>query len=160
MKSDNEVLKLKEKLSDLITNLKVLRERRIFIDTSSDKLRDLIIRLGKIAGPLHISTITGIDCKEYLELIYHIWSMSMKVEFSIRVKVDRNNPVVKTITDLIPGATLYEREVYDLLGVKFEGHPELKRLILPEDWPEGIYPLRKDVSLEQVRKIMLKKESS
>jgi NADH-quinone oxidoreductase subunit C len=52
------------------------------------------------------------------------------------------------VVSLLPGAVLYEREVHDLLGVVFDGHPSLERLILPDDWPEGVYPLRKDYKVE------------
>jgi len=55
---------------------------------------------------------------------------------------------------LVPGAILYEREVHDLLGVVFDGHPDLSRLILPEDWPEDVYPLRKEYSPEELRKLI------
>ncbi|RLG90884.1 hydrogenase large subunit, partial [Candidatus Bathyarchaeota archaeon] len=68
-------------------------------------------------------------------------------------------PVVPTITDIIPGAVLYEREVHDLLGVAFEGHPDLSPLVLPEEWPERVYPLRKEYTLEKLRKLTESTES-
>ncbi|MCK4434684.1 NADH-quinone oxidoreductase subunit C, partial [Candidatus Bathyarchaeota archaeon] len=71
--------------------------------------------------------------------------------------VPKNNPNVPTVTDLIPGAILYEREVHDLLGVNFEGHPDLSPLLLPEEWPQNLYPLRKEHNLEQLRQMTSKK---
>ena len=56
--------------------------------------------------------------------------------------VPEGKPVAPTITDVIPGAVLYEREVHDLLGVEFEGHPDLSPLLLPDDWPREVHPLR------------------
>jgi Ni,Fe-hydrogenase III component G len=71
----------------------------------------------------------------------------------LQVDVLKKNPNVPTITDLILGAVLYEREVHDMVGVTFEGHPDLSPLILPEGWPEGVYPLRKEEKFEELRKI-------
>jgi len=62
------------------------------------------------------------------------------------------NDVIPTITDIIPGALLYEREIHDLFGVKFEGHPNLEPLILPDDWPADNYPLRKNRTQKGNRK--------
>ena len=63
-----------------------------------------------------------------------------------------SDPKVPSITDIINGATLYEREVHDLVGVYPEGHPDPKRLLLSEDWPEGVYPLLKTWDVNSLRK--------
>ena len=80
------------------------------------------------------------------------------IELSLRITVEKKNPNVPTITDIIPGAILYEREVHDLFGVTFEGHPDLARLILPEKWPQDIYPLRKEYTLENLHGSIFKDE--
>jgi NADH-quinone oxidoreductase subunit C len=69
---------------------------------------------------------------------------------SLKTKISKTDPRIDSVSDVYIVAELYEREVYDILGVKFEGHPNLSRLILPEDWPEDLHPLRKDVTLEQI----------
>lgn len=101
----------------------------------------------KNLGIAHVSTITGLDTGEELMILTHLFGLG--VEVTVKTALDRKNPVVSSITDLIPGATVYEREVYDLLGVKFRGHPNLKRLILSEDWPENSHPLRKDFKVQR-----------
>lgn len=63
-------------------------------------------------------------------------------EFSVRVVVDRNEPVIPTVSHVWPAADWHEREAYDLMGVDFSGHPDLRRILCPDDW-EG-FPLRKD----------------
>ena len=88
-----------------------------------------------------ISTITGVDLGNEIELNYH---MICEGTVTLKIRVPKEKPVTKTITDILPGANLYEREVFDLLGVTFEGHPNLERLLLPESWPQGDYPLRRD----------------
>jgi NADH-quinone oxidoreductase subunit C len=74
------------------------------------------------------------------------------LEASLKVEVPVKQPVLPTITSIIPGAILYEREVHELLGVVFSGHPNLSPLILPEDWPDGVYPLRKEWTHEEIKK--------
>jgi len=70
--------------------------------------------------------------------------------------VAKDKPILPTITDLIPGATLYEREVHDLLGITFKGHPDLSPLILPEGWPPDVYPLRKEWTIEKIQEKVTK----
>ena len=97
--------------------------------------------------PLHITTITGVDRGETIDLIYHL--IAEDVSLNLRASVDKSGASIDSITPAIPAAVLYEREVTDLLGVQFIGHPDPRRLILPEDWPEGEYPLRKSGSDEE-----------
>jgi len=155
--TDKLCSKLRESLGEALLELDVKGPRRVFIKVSRDDFKEKLKKVLKVIEPFHISAISGIDHRDCIELIYHIWSLSFKVEVSIRVNLPRGNPRIETICDIIPGAILYEREVYDLLGVTFEGHPDLKHSVLPEDWPEGVYPLRKDVPLSKVRKLMLRR---
>ena len=78
----------------------------------------------------------------------------------VRTPVNPSNTVIDSITSLIPGANFSEREIQDLLGIKPEGHPDPRRLILPDDWPDGIHPLRKDfVEPEEYHGIGMQRES-
>jgi len=149
--------KLRESLGETLLELNAKGPRRVFMRVSRDNFKECLKKVLKIIEPFHISTISGVDYRDRIELIYHIWSLTLKVEVSIKVDLPRDNPKIETICDVIPGALLYEREVYDLLGVTFEGHPGLKHSVLPEDWPEGVHPLRKDVPLSKVRKLMLRR---
>ena len=64
---------------------------------------------------------------------------------TLLVKIDKDKPEVPTLADTVAGAIVYEREIHDIIGITPVGHPDLRRQVLPEDWPEGVYPLRKDV---------------
>jgi NADH:ubiquinone oxidoreductase subunit C len=75
-------------------------------------------------------------------MVYHFTSTIHRHNIVIKVKLDRNNPEIETISDIWRTAEMLEREVYDLFGVKFQEHPDLRRLIMPDDW-KG-WPLRKD----------------
>ena len=117
------------------------RDRRFFLEINKDNLQSVVSFL-KENGLYHLSTITGVDSGEQFEVLYHLDLQGEII--TIRVPISKDNPQLSTITNLIPGAVLYEREVQDILGIKFLGHPDPRRLILPDDWPEGVYPLRKD----------------
>ena len=154
MEEDDIVSELRRRLKEDIVNVKVPRKRRIFVWIRREAFKDAIRHL-KDMGFTHISTITAVDLKESFEVIYH-FAYKGSIELSLRFNIPKENPRIPTITDVIPGAILYEREVHDLFGIDFIGHPDLIPLILPENWPRDIYPLRKEYSLEDLRGSILK----
>ena len=86
---------------------------------------------------------TGIDWLENMEVVYHLRSTSHGHEVVVRTQItDRENPTVDSVYDLWKTADFHEREIFDLLGIRFNNHPDLRRIFLDDDW-EG-YPLRKD----------------
>ena len=92
---------------------------------------------------LRFITATGMDSLQHFEIIYHFISDPAGEFYSVRVIIeDKKNPEVPSITPLFPGAEWIEREMWEMLGINFKGHPNLKRLLLADDWPEGEYPLR------------------
>ncbi|RJS84535.1 NADH-quinone oxidoreductase subunit D [Candidatus Bathyarchaeota archaeon] len=143
MSEEHNILNtLRKDLGSAILKAWVQRPRRINVRVKQGLQRRAIKTiLGNIPDAI-LSTITAVDMKETFELNYHMWCRNVAV--TIRTEVPKKKPETETITDMIPGASFYEREVYDLFGIKFKGHPYLKRLLLPDDWPEGQHPLRKD----------------
>ncbi len=95
-----------------------------------------------------ISAITAVDLGETIEIMYHIRTRGTIV--TIRTQIPKEAPRIRTITDMLPGANFHEKEVADLFGVIFEGHPNPGRLILSEDWPRDIFPLRKNAAITNV----------
>jgi NADH:ubiquinone oxidoreductase subunit C len=87
--------------------------------------------------------LTAIDWKTHLEICYHLDSYAHLHHLVIKVKLDALAPQVPSVVELWPTANFHEREVYELFGVSFLGHPDLRLLILPDGW-EGKNPLRKD----------------
>ncbi len=83
------------------------------------------------------------------EVVYHLLSIPKKERVRLKVKLDSGSPVVESLTAIWPGANYFEREIFDLFGVRFTGHPYLRRIMMPEDW-EG-HPLRKDYPVEGYR---------
>lgn len=98
------------------------------------------------------SDLTCVDwypAEPRFELVYHLLSISNKERVRLKVKLNSSSPAVESITSIWPGANYFEREVFDLFGIRFTGHPYLRRILMPEDW-EG-YPLRKDYPVEGYR---------
>jgi NADH:ubiquinone oxidoreductase subunit C len=79
-----------------------------------------------------------------IEILYHFSIEYINLLISLRVKLRREKPVIHSLTSVFKGANWIEREIHEILGVEFKGHPDLRRLLLSEDWPEGVYPLRRD----------------
>jgi len=91
----------------------------------------------------YLFCLTCVDWKTHLTMVYHMLSRASKLSIVVKVKLaDLINPRIDTVCDIWQTANFHEREVYDLFGVRFNGHPDLRRLLLDESW-EG-YPLRKN----------------
>ena len=105
----------------------------------------LMLRDEPIAYFDYLSCITGIDqgpLANKLEVIYHMYSLVHAHGLTLRVELNRQSPHVPSIAHIWQGANWYEREAYDLLGIHFDNHPKLQRILLPDDWVG--HPLRKD----------------
>jgi NADH-quinone oxidoreductase subunit C len=100
----------------------------------------------------YLADVTCVDwfpSEPRFEVIYHLLSISKKERVRLKVRLDGSSPALDSVTPVWPAANYFEREVYDLFGVRFAGHPYLRRILMPEDW-EG-YPLRKDYPVEGYR---------
>ena len=104
----------------------------------------------------HLITITCIDHGDEIELCYHLTNGPFII--TLRTKLTYSDLIIPTITDLSPGASLYEREIHDLFGVIFEGHPNLTPLLLPDNWPTNVHPLRKEWTVEKIRSTVDKQD--
>jgi NADH-quinone oxidoreductase subunit C len=89
-----------------------------------------------------LSNQSGVDYKDRIEVVYHLFSYEHRHGAVLKVKLPRENPSVETVESVWKSANWMEREIYDLLGVNFEGHSDMRRILMPEDWIG--HPLRKD----------------
>ena len=89
-----------------------------------------------------LGNLTAVDWKDHIEMVYHLYNMEENVKLEVKAALDSAAPVIESATSLYPGAEFEEREVYDLMGVDFLGHPDLRRILMPDDYPA--HPLRKD----------------
>jgi NADH-quinone oxidoreductase subunit C len=104
------------------------------VHSAASDLRDL--------GFDRLGMVTAVDRGETFEMVYRLTSREMRAGIFLKCHVPRENPVADSLYDLWPAASWQEREVYDLFGIEFRDHPDLKRILLPPEW-EG-HPLRKD----------------
>ncbi len=111
-------------------------------------------RLSSAAGDLKalgfdvLGMVTAVDCGSEIELVYRLQSRGMAAAVFLRCRVPATDAKVPSMYSLWPSADWQEREVFDLFGVRFEGHPDLRRILLPDEW-EG-HPLRKDYRDERI----------
>jgi NADH-quinone oxidoreductase subunit C len=121
-----------------------------FINIDADKINavSLFLRDEESLQFDSLSCLSSVDLdKDNLAVVYHLYSFALNHKLKLKVIVPKENPVVKTVSDVWATADWHEREAYDMMGLIFEGHPDLRRILCPEDW-EG-YPLRKDYKVQE-----------
>ena len=134
--------KIRERLPGKIMDWKEASARRIYLTIRKEDIREVVEFLFKDLA-LRFTTASGIDTPAGFEILYH-FSFDQGGEFySLRVLLeDKKHPEIDSIAPIFPGAEWIEREIWEMLGINFKNHPNLKRLLLADDWPEGDYPLR------------------
>ena len=128
------------------------KELTIVVDRVA--LRDACLTL-KNDPKLQYNALADLTCVDWypreprFEVVYHLFSIPNKKHLRLKVKLQGGDPNVDSLTSIWPGANFFEREVWDLFGVRFDAHPNLDRIMMPENW-EG-HPLRKDYPVEGYR---------
>lgn len=98
----------------------------------------------------HLTDICSVDYPEdqlRFEVVYHLHSLPLRQRLRLKARIAEDSPTIASVTGIWKGAEFLEREVYDMMGIRFSGHPDLRRILMPEDYDEG-YPLRKDFPTE------------
>jgi NADH:ubiquinone oxidoreductase subunit C len=134
--------RIKEKLGSKIKDWFEHSARRVYFTIDKKDIVETVRFLFRDLG-MRFSIASGSDTPKALEILYHFSNDVAGEIYSVRVFIeDKSNPEVDSITPLFEGADWIEREMWEMLGIKFRGHPNLKRLLLADDWPEGDYPMR------------------
>jgi NADH:ubiquinone oxidoreductase subunit C len=126
-----------------------VKEKRLKVVVATDRIEEVALFARDELGFDHISCVSGTDyiSRNEIEIIYFVGSLSRPGQedlvIALTERPKRDNPVVQSLVRVWPGAEYQERETYEMLGVNFRGHPDLRRLLLPEDWND-LPPLRKD----------------
>lgn len=131
-------------LIDLLERLSDDEAPELVIKVAAEALPDLAkyllekpeLRFGSLMS------LSGIDLGEELQVVYHLFSLEHRHKMTVKVNVPKDDPKVPTVSKVWPTADWHERETFDLMGVVFDGHEDLRRILLPDDW-QG-HPLRKD----------------
>ena len=152
-----EIKELMQELSALkgASNASMIRDNVVKLDIDKNSSKEFFTKLRDDFGFEHCSLITAIDNQPEFELVYHFTSVNKSVtvgstDLSVMTEVHvflvRDTPTIESISDLWGGANWHEREAFDLMGIYFIGHPDLRRVLLPEGFAG--HPLRKDYVYE------------
>ena len=125
-----------------MTDITIQRKNRVWLEVQADRLPEFVKFMKTEMGHDHLATITGFDGGETLGANYHLTDTHDMV--TVRARSPRANPHLPTVTGVFPGAVPYERELEDLFGIKIDGLAPGRRYPLPDDFPAGQHPLRKD----------------
>jgi membrane-bound hydrogenase subunit beta len=135
---------LEEQFPFLAPAITIKRQRRIFIDVPQEKFLEVFRYLITKCQFSILSAITGMDeGNNMFGVIYNLCRETGQMCL-LRIHVPRENPLITTVTGCFPSAEAYERELVDLLGIQVEGLPAGHRYPLPDNWPQGEFPLRKE----------------
>jgi NADH-quinone oxidoreductase subunit C len=158
MSSEEHLSKLKAGLGNLLIEAEISDTNRIKIQVSSENLLELMKFIADDLNFPSLESIAGVDWETHFEVVYHVdrWDGDPTV-IQVHVKLEnRDNPEVPSITSIWASANWHERELFDLYGIHVSNHPNLKRLLLPEDWDDfehkhisELYPMRKSYKLPE-----------
>lgn len=134
---------IKERFKDDIIDFFDKSPKRVYIEINPVSLIKVATYIFKdLEARFHIASC--VDARTHAEILYHFSVEHMNVLISLRVKLDKEKPSIDSLTQVFKGSNWIEREMHEMLGIEFRGHPDLARLLLPDEWPEGVYPLRSD----------------
>ncbi len=149
MMTKEDILKeIQDSLGRKIKKFYKKSEGRIYIDIEPENIIETVTLIFKRLGA-RFSIATAVDGPDGIEILYHFSFDRDKAFISFRAFMkDAKNPAIDSITPIFAGAEWIEREIHELFGVDFKGHPNLKTLLLPDGWPEGKNPLRRNFKSE------------
>ena len=139
-----EVLKgLKEKFKEDIIDVFDKTPKRVYVEIKPESIKEVAKYVFKDLGA-RFNIASGLDARHHMEILYHFTIEEIDLLISLRVKLDKSKLEIDSLANMFEGANWIEREITEMLGIKFNDHPDMRRLLLPDDWPEGVYPLRRD----------------
>jgi len=140
----NEVLEdLKSRFKEDILGVFDKSPRRVYIEIRPASIVKVVQYIFKDLGA-RFNIASGVDARSHMEILYHFTLEPVSLLVSLKVTLEKTNPEIDSLALLFEGANWIEREIHEVLGINFKGHPDMRRLLLPEGWPEGVYPLRRD----------------
>jgi len=144
MTRDEILQDLKERFKDDIVEIFDKSPKRVYIEIKPQSIKKIAQYTFRDLGA-RFNIATGVDVRYHIEILYHFTLEEIDLVVSFRVKLWKDKSVeIDSLVPLFKGADWIEREMHELLGIHFRGHPNLARLLLPDEWPEGVYPLRRD----------------
>ncbi len=143
MSIEHALTVLEQELGARLLSVRRKTSRRVDVEVAAGDI-EAISRLLFEALGARFQICSGVDTPDAIELLYH-WAFDrLNCVVTVRTEIDRDKPEIGSIAGICPAAEWIERELWELLGVQIQNHPDLRHLLLSDDWPEGKYPLRRD----------------
>ena len=140
----NEVLKnLKSRFKEDIIDIFDKSHKRVYVEIKPESIVNMGRYIFKDMGA-RFNIASGTDLRSQFEILYHFTIEEINLLISLRVKLPKEKPQIESLAPVFEAANWIEREMTELLGISFKGHPDMRKLLLPDEWPEGLYPLRAD----------------
>lgn len=143
MKREEILHNLRKIFKDDIIEVVDKSPKRVYIEIEHESLVKVASYIFKDLKA-RFNTASGVDMRNLMEILYHFLIEDINLLISLRVKLQKPKLEIDSLVPVFEGANWIEREMHEILGINFKGHPDLKRLLLPDDWPDGVYPLRRD----------------
>jgi len=134
---------LRKKFKDDIVEIIEKHSKRIYIEIKPESLVKMASYIFKDLKA-RFNTASGVDVRYHVEILYHFLIEDINLLVSLRVKLQKPKLEIASLSPIFKGANWIEREIHEILGINFKDHPDLRRLLLADDWPDGVYPLRRD----------------
>jgi Ni,Fe-hydrogenase III component G len=134
---------LRKKFKDDIIEVFDKSPKRLYIEIRPDSIVQVASYIFKDLKA-RFNTASGVDLRYHMEILYHFLIEDINLLISLRVKLQKPKLEIDSLSPIFEGSSWIEREIHEILGINFRGHPDLRRLLLPDDWPDGVYPLRRD----------------
>ncbi|GAG88917.1 unnamed protein product [marine sediment metagenome] len=142
--SREEILKdLNTRFKDDIVDFFDKSPKRVYIEIKPESITRVAKYIFKDLDA-RFNTASGVDGRYHMEILYHFIIEDINLLISLRVKLPKEKLEIDSLAPVFEAANWIEREIHELLGINFKGHPDLRRLLLPDDWPEGVHPLKCD----------------
>ena len=151
--------KVIDQLGQAVTETQQCLERRGTVRIDPTRTVEVASKLLAMPGS-RLVTATGLEVRDGMDVLYH-WAFEPPgVIITFKALAVRPDLTLESIANIVPAANWIEREMYDLLGINFSNHPDMRRLLLDDSWPEGVHPLRKDFDQIADRPPLPAKQSS
>jgi len=143
MSKEDILATIRDTLGDSVVDVYEKNPRRSYVEVKPEavpRASELIFR--QLGGRFQIAT--GVDTPDAIEILYH-WAFDRHgIIVTVRTKLDRDKPEIESLASICVATEWIEREMWELLGITFRNHPDLRHLLLADEWPKGKYPLRRD----------------
>lgn len=143
MRREDILKDLSTRFKDDIVDIFDKSPKRVYIEIKPESITKVASYIFKDLGA-RFNIASGVDARQHMEILYHFTIEDIDLLISLRVKLPKSRLEIDSLVPVFEAANWIEREIHELLGINFKGHPDLRRLLLSDDWPEDVHPLRYD----------------